>query len=82
MRRTQIQLDDEVYERLRAAAHHRHTSMAALVRDALRAHLGLGPERQQRDEDFGFVGSGRTEPDPARGAVSERHDEAFAEALP
>lgn len=77
MKRTQVQLDEETYRKLREGAHAQRTSMAALVRRALRAYLGPRP-RKRRLEDFTFVESGRS----AQGnlaPVSERHDEALAQ---
>ena len=44
MKRTQIQVDEETYRRLKEEAHARGASMAALVREALRAYLGLAPK--------------------------------------
>ena len=80
MKRTQIQLDEQIYRRLRDEAHAQHTSIAALVREALQEHLGLHP-RKRRMEDFTFVGSGCSEQGDLE-PVSERHDEALAEAQP
>ncbi len=79
MKRTQIQLDEETYRKLREEAHARQTSMAALVREAVRAQLGLGP-KHKRLEDFTFVGSGRSKQGNLA-PVSERHDEALTQAL-
>lgn len=79
MKRTQIQLDDQTYRRLREEAHARHTSRAALVREALRKYLGL--QRKRRSvADFTFIGSGRSHQGQLK-PVSERHDEALTEAL-
>ena len=77
MRRTQIQVDEEMHERLREEAHARRTSMAAVVRDILRHHLGL--EHSGSDAPtFSFVGAGRSEQGDLA-PVSERHDEALAQ---
>jgi len=79
MKRTQVQLDEETYQRLREEAYARHTSIAALIREAIRAHLGLVPKpKRRRLEDFTFVGSGRSEQGDLE-PVSERHDEALAQ---
>jgi predicted transcriptional regulator len=78
MRRTQIQLDEETHDRLREEAHARRTSMAEVIRGALREHLGLEP--RPRDETcFSFVASGRSDQKDLA-PVSERHDEALARA--
>lgn len=79
MRRTQIQLDDVTYERLRNQAHARRVSMAEIIRDALRTHLGLESWVASPDS-FTFVASGRSEQGQLA-PVSERHDEALDQAL-
>ena len=79
MKRTQIQLDEQTYRKLRDEAHAQHTSIAALVRKALRKHLSLQPKKPHM-EDFTFVGSGCSEQGDLK-PVSERHDEALTEAL-
>jgi hypothetical protein len=78
MRRTQIQVDEEMHERLREEAHARRTSMAAVVRDILRHHLGLEHDRFDAPT-FSFVGAGRSDQKDLA-PVSEHHDEALAEA--
>jgi predicted transcriptional regulator len=78
MRRTQIQLDEETHERVREEAHARRTSMAEVIRDALREHFGLEP-RSCNEGGFSFVASGRSE-QADLSPVSERHDEALARA--
>nr|BAL52716.1 hypothetical protein HGMM_F03A04C39 [uncultured prokaryote] len=78
MKRTQIQLDDQTYRRLRDEAHARRTSIAAVVREALRKHLGLHHKRHSV-ADFTFIGSGRSDQGGLE-PVSERHDEALTEA--
>ncbi len=75
MKRTQIQLDEQTYRKLRDEAHAQHTSIATLVRNALKDHLGAHPKRR-RLEDFTFVGSGRSRQGELK-PVSERHDEAL-----
>jgi plasmid stability protein len=81
MKRTQIQLDDAVYEALRRRAFERQTSMAAVVREVLAEALGLGKgPRRASLADFSFVGCGRSAERPER-PVSEHHDEALVEAL-
>ena len=79
MKRTQVELDEETYRKLREEARAQRTSMAALVRRALRAHLktAAGPKPKRCLKDFTFVGSGRSEQGDLA-PVSERHDEALA----
>lgn len=79
MKRTQIQLDEQTYRKLRDEAHARNTSIAALVREALRKHLSFHGERRCL-ADFTFIGSGRSDQGDLQ-PVSERHDEALTEAL-
>jgi len=78
MKRTQIQLDEQTYRRLRDDAHAQHTSIAALVREALRDRLRL-QAKKRRLQDFSFIGSGRSEQGDLE-PISERHDEALTEA--
>ncbi len=80
MKRTQVQLDEATYQVLRRKAFERGISLAALIREVLREHLGTGPARRRRVEDFTFIGSGRSD-DGSLAPVSERHDEALGEAL-
>ena len=80
MKRTQIQLEDHVYEDLRQRAHKERRSISALVREALTARPASRRSRQVRVQDFGFVGSGRSRQVPGR-PVSEHHDAALAEAV-
>jgi hypothetical protein len=76
MKRTQIQLDEQTYRRLRDDAHDQHTSIAALVREALRDRFRLQSKRH-RLKDFSFIGSGRSKQGQLT-PISERHDEALA----
>ena len=77
---TQLQLDEPIYQLLRARAFQRAVSMAAMFRELLHRQLGVGTGAPRRVEDFKYVASGESLPsnlDP----VSERHDEALAEGL-
>jgi hypothetical protein len=75
--RTQISLTEEQMARLRRAAAKRHTSIAALIRDAV--------DRTVPDEDAGrlarqqraFAAAGSFS--SGRRDTAERHDEALAE---
>ena len=78
MKRTQLQLDDDLYQILRTQAYEEGISIAALVRKVLRQHFFEAPERPRNLQDFSFIASGRSEVtdfDP----ISERHDEALAQ---
>ena len=80
MVRTQIQLDEVTYRAARRVAFERHVSLSAVVREALAAALP-GVQRPSRRADFAFVGAGRSRQGNLA-PVSERHDEALAEARP
>lgn len=79
VRRTQVQLDEPTYQLLRKRAFERGISMAALLREVLKEHLAPQPS-YPRFEDFTFIGSGSSDDGDLK-PVSERHDEALAEAL-
>ena len=76
MVRTQMQIDEPTYEKLRETAHRQRKSMSAVVREILHEHLDKGTNpRGMADSQFHFIGigaSGRTD-------TSVRHDEALAE---
>ena len=75
--RTQISLTEAQMERLKRESRRRHTSIAALIRDAVDATVvDEGSDRLTRQRRaFGIAGafsSGRSD-------VSERHDEILGE---
>ncbi len=76
MKRTQVQLEEELYELLRREAFERGVSISELVRSILRQHLMAGGKPQG---SLGFVGMGESE-QGSLAPVSERHDEALEEA--
>lgn len=78
MRRTQIQLDDETHAALKRIAYEKGASMASVVRDTLSRALGTG--RRRKKPKLSFVGIGRSRQGRLE-PVSERHDEAFVEAI-
>ena len=78
LKRTQIQLDEETYRLARTRAFEQGISVAALVREALHAHLGLVGSRPLRLDDFHFIGRGHGGRSPL-GPISENHDAALAE---
>ena len=81
MKRTQVQLDDETYAAVRRKAYEEQRSISSVVRDALREKLGTKKERKRlTTASFPFIGSGDTRQSKLS-PVSERHDEALAEAL-
>jgi hypothetical protein len=93
MKRTQLQLEDPVYEALRRRAYETRTSMAGLVREAVGAYLkldrggrsspgsgGPGARRRTHVPRLSFIGCFRSTDGDLR-PVSERHDEALARAF-
>ena len=78
MRRTQIQLDEHLYELTRQRAFAEGTSMAAVVREAVAQYLAAPAKRPDSLESFSFIGSGRSQPGGPQ-PLSERHDDALAE---
>ena len=81
MRRTQIQLEELTYAELRRRAYEEGRSMSALIRETLAHAFGTRkppPPRSLRD--FSFIGAGRSR-QGALSPVSERHDEALAQAV-
>ena len=81
MKRTQIQLDEETHAALRRLAYEQGASMASIIRDTLARSLGTKASRKPKSlRELPFVGSGRSD-QKALAPVSERHDEALAEAL-
>lgn len=78
MRRTQIQLDEPLYELTKQRAFAEGTSMAAVVREAVAQYVVSPINRPDSLESFSFIGSGRSQPGGPR-PLSERHDEALAE---
>ncbi len=79
MKRTQIQLDDATYNFLKNRAHSENRSMAALIRDAVRAYLFTPKNRAKSISELKFVASGRSSADDPRSG-SVHHDDIFAEA--
>ena len=81
MKRVQIQLDDTTYAALRRRAYEGHRSISSVVREELgKALLPKKPRKRVTLKDFPFVGAGRTK-QGVLSPVSERHDEALAEAI-
>jgi predicted CopG family antitoxin len=78
VRRTQLQLDDDIYELLRQEAFNEGVSISELVRRIIRRHIEAG-DRIAQAESLSFVSIGESvQGDLA--PVSERHDEALWDA--
>jgi Arc/MetJ-type ribon-helix-helix transcriptional regulator len=56
VRRATISLPDELARDVAREAQRRRTSVSALARDALRAHLGLEPTREPKALPFAGIG--------------------------
>ncbi|HEV8232510.1 MAG TPA: hypothetical protein VGQ75_09190 [Thermoanaerobaculia bacterium] len=81
MKRVQIQIDDATYAALRGRADEEHRSISSVVGEELGKALFPKQSRRRRTlKDFPFVGAGRTK-QGVLSPVSERHDEALAEAI-
>jgi plasmid stability protein len=78
--RGQVQLDDETYAAVQRKAYAEHRSISAVVRDALGETLGFKGKKRLTLRSFPFIGSGSSRQGKLS-PVSERHDEALAEAL-
>lgn len=78
MKRTQLQLEEAMYDRLRRLAYERGVSIAAVIRETLEETLGGKTTRPRSIGDFRFVASGRADETSSQ-PVSEKHDEALAE---
>lgn len=67
MRRTQLYLDDHLWNALHAAARSRKTTISELVREAIRErYLGALDERAKAMQDFIGIRKGRSDaPDTA-----------------
>ena len=81
MIRAHVQLDETTYRLVRQKAFDNGVSFAALVRDALEHYLARDEGKLLTIEDLGFVGIGSSDQGNLS-PVSERRDEALAEAFP
>jgi hypothetical protein len=77
MDRTQISLTSAQARRLRGLARRRGTSMAALIREAIDRTYGGADEEARWRRALDSVGGFRSD----RSDVSERHDDALADAF-
>ena len=81
MKRTQIQLDEEVYELLRHRAFKEKKSIAGVIREIVKGDISQSDHHPSFSvNDFAFIGVGRSKQGRLR-PVSERHDEALKEAF-
>jgi hypothetical protein len=83
MRRTIIQFDEETYGRLRERAFRQERSISSLVREMVAEGLGTRGRRKRptRVGQFSSVRAGRSTQDRRLSPVSEKHDDALADAF-
>jgi plasmid stability protein len=72
MKRTTVKLPDDLDARLRHEAARRGTTVSDLTREAIRAHLGVGPRRRLL-----AAGAGRS----GRDDIAERIEEILRQEL-
>jgi hypothetical protein len=81
MIRTQVQFDEQLYERIRSLAHRNRISMAEVVRRLVRSGLRAGLEAGEPTPDAGalleLAGIGRS----GLRDLGRRHDEYFIEEV-
>lgn len=83
MKRTQIQLEEELFEQLRYQAFRERRSLAGVIRHILRERVLLPFPSQRKARSltvFSFVGSGASRGLGA-GSISEKHDKELSKAL-
>lgn len=82
MRRTLIQFDEVTYRQLRERAFRQERSVSSLVREIVARELQSAGSRNKLGHisQFASVAAGRSKQGPLA-PVSERHDEALAEAF-
>ena len=81
MVRTRIRLDETIYRLAQQKAFSEGIPFASLVHNALELYLMRESRKPLTIEDLGFAGIGCTQQGDSS-PVSERHDEALAEAFP
>lgn len=80
MIRTQIQLDEEMWEALRNKAFRKKQSLSSVIREILRTYNRREFLRQPRSfRNFSFVGSGMSSKKTV--STSEKHDKELAKTL-
>ena len=81
MKRTQIQLDEEVYDLVRRRAFQEKKSIAGVIREIIRKEITPSDRfRSSSIKDFRFIAAGRSKQGILK-PVSERHDEAIKEVF-
>ena len=79
MKRTQIQLEQSVYDLLRRRAFQEKRSIAGVIREIISKEvIPSGPPRISSIKDFKFIASGKSRQGTLK-PVSERHDKALKE---
>jgi plasmid stability protein len=81
MKRAQIQLEEELFDRLRRRAFQEKRSIAGVIREILRKETtSSNRSRSSSMKDFKFIAVGRSRQGSHK-PVSERHDEALEEVF-
>jgi hypothetical protein len=81
LKRTQIQFDEKAYQAIRRRSYESGCSLSAIVRDQVERGLSSPKGKKRLSlKDLPFVGCARSK-QGRLSPVSERHDEALAEAL-
>ena len=82
MKRTQIQLEEGIYQMAKDRAYSEDRSMASLIRDAVVEYLATEPASHDKAvSDFSFIGSGSSDPSDGPHPLSTRHDDILAEGF-
>lgn len=72
MKRTQIQLDEVTYEKLRERAFRESSSISGIIRRVLRSESDIIPTPKPK-HSFSFIAKGRSR-GKGSGRIAERHD--------
>jgi hypothetical protein len=81
MKRTQIQIDEEVYELLRHRAFKEKKSIAGVIREIVKRDISQSDHLpSSSNKHFRFIGVGRSKQGPIK-PISERHDEVLEEVF-
>ena len=80
MKRTQIQLDEHIWDILRKRAFHERRSVSELIREALQERIYGQKVKPSDIASFSFIGAGVSR-GKRSGHISETHDEELGEAF-
>jgi len=81
VKRTQVQLEEEISDCLRRRAFQEKKSVAGVIREIVKKEIATpGQARPSLIQDFAFIAVARSRQGKLK-PVSEHHDEALEEAL-